>query len=60
MKEEYKRHEPKVFGVTPSMEERLVNSMEERLVNSMEERLVNSMIQQGHSIIQPMAPAAAI
>ena len=52
MKEEYKRHEPKVFGVTPSMEERLVNSMEERLVNS--------MIQQGHSIIQPMAPAAAI
>ena len=27
MKEEYRRHEPKVFGVTPSMEERLVNSM---------------------------------
>ena len=44
MREEYKRHEPKVFGVTPSMEE----------------RLVNSMIQQGNSIIQPMAPAAAI
>ena len=27
MKEEYRRQEPKVFGVTPSMEERLVNSM---------------------------------
>ena len=27
MKEEYRRHEPKVFGVIPSMEERLVNSM---------------------------------
>ena len=27
MEEEYRRHEPKVFGVIPTMEERLVSSM---------------------------------
>ena len=27
MKEEYRKHEPKVFGVIPSMEERLMSTM---------------------------------
>ena len=45
MKEEYRKHEPKVFGVIPSMEE----------------RLMSSMMCQGSKSIQPtMAPAAAI
>ena len=48
MKEEYRKHESKVFGVNPLMEKQ-VASMEERL---------SSMI--SNKKMQAMAPAAAI
>ena len=49
MKEEYRKHESKVFGVNPLMEKQ---------VASMEERLVSSMI--NNKQMQALAPAAVI